>query len=113
MVNFDKIKNGLAKYLDNEIIPNLSDKESERFLAGIVSGIFIKRLDNIANSYLKNPIIQAAGVINNKGELDIDLIYEVAKEQIKTKALSIDLPVFGKLTFTRDDIETLYKYIIE
>lgn len=113
MVSFDKVKNGMAKYLDNELIPNLSDNDTEKFVAGIVSGIFIKRLDKIANHYLGNNFIKAVEITNDNEELDIDLIYEVAKETIKSNALSIAVPYFGKLTFTKDDITTLYKYIIE
>lgn len=113
MVNFNKIKNGMAKYLDNEIIPNLSTNDTEKFLVGIVSGIFLKRMDKIMNYYLGGKIMKVAEITNEEDEIDIDLIYEVAKETIKSSSVSFEVPVLGKLTFTKDDIDSLYKYIIE
>lgn len=113
MVDFNRIKNGIAKYLDNEIIPNLSNNDTEKFLVGIATGIFLKRMDKIMNYYLNRNLMKVAEITNENQEIDIDLIYEVAKETIKSNSVSFEVPVFGKLTFTKDDIDTLYKYITE
>lgn len=111
MAEIRKIEAGIARYIDTELIPKLPDDGIKRVGVGIVSGLIAKRGGLMLEQLAKNPTLQMLTIADSTGGLDVGLLYEVAKEKVPAKGVSVVLPVVGKLTIYPDDIDTLYRYI--
>ena len=111
MVSIEQLKVGLANYLDNELIPTICANENEKILAGVVAGIALKRLDKIVLKYTENPAVKMMGLVDEKGTIDADAIFDELSEQMKGNGVSFNVPVFGKMTFTKEDVVSVKKYI--
>ena len=58
---------------------------------------------------LENPMLRAAGVVDEKGGVDLDLLYEAAKKSMEeNKEFVLDLPLW-KAKLKAADIEKLNK----
>jgi hypothetical protein len=68
--------------------------------------------DSIRKSLMDNGFIRTFGFIDSEGMIDLEGIANSLKKEISRKGkLSISIPMFGKLTFVPEDIDTLCNYI--
>lgn len=114
MTNITKIEEGLGKYIDQEILPALSDNQLEKFAVGIAASLFIKKIGAIMENLKTNSIIQMMEIFDKEGNIDLELLKTVAEEQMPTEGLKIEIPkVKITMTFKKEDIKKLYDYIID
>ena len=109
MVNYEQVVNGLTKFIDNEIISQLSG--NQKILLGIGTGIALRKGNNLFNELKENSIVQMLGLIDESGHIDIETLYEEAKKQVEKETIRIDIPLVGTLKLNGEDIEKLYGYI--
>ena len=108
MVSYEQVTNGLTKFIDSEIINQLTG--NQKILLGIGSGIALRKSENIYNGLRNNQIIKMLGIINDEG-IDIETLYEEAKKQAMKEVIRIDIPMIGTLKLNEEDIMKLYNYI--
>lgn len=115
MVTMKQIEQGVAAYLDNELMPQLSKTTSglEKVLAGTAISLFIRKSGTILESYKDNKMIQMLGVMDSEGNVDVDLLAEELKKNISEDGVKIEVPMIGAMTFHKEDINKLYDYIAE
>lgn len=121
MATIEQVKNGISRYLDEELIPNISDEKPILFAFGAVSALLLQNVDKAILQYKENPIVKMTGAIDEDGNIDVDALAKVAKESMKKYAFSLDDFLVGKFSFLRghvntinftpEDIDTLKKYI--
>jgi hypothetical protein len=111
MVSLNQIQNGLVRYIDNELCPMLSGWKKWTF--GAVSALWLGNTTEIFNKAKGNAVVQMLGVIDESDMVDIDKLYREFRKQAEKGAATFDLPVVGALTINKDDIERLYRYILE
>lgn len=110
MVTSKQIVSGVLEYADKRVLPKL--ESSRQFLAGTVLGIAASRADPIVRELGKMPMVAMLGVVAENGDVDLDALYSAASAQIeRQKTLPIDIPVIGRLTFDKTDIDELYQII--
>ena len=109
-MQIDKVKRGVARYVDNEIIGQMTDTKS-RWVAGGVAALAINNLGNTVAQYQNDPLIAMLGVVKD-GEVDVEAAYEAFAPRMVEK-VSFVLPVVGKLTFERADLDKLMQCIRE
>jgi hypothetical protein len=51
-------------------------------------------------------------IINDKDEIDIELIYREIKKQAQKSAVTVDIPLAGTLTLNEQDVDKLYGMIM-
>ena len=113
MVTVDKIESGIAKFVDNEVMPAMPTTGLQKIAVGVVISLFIKRLGPIMEQLKTNPTVAMLGVFNPAGEVDIDLLYESVKEQFPKEGLRIEIPATNStFTFKANDVDRLYSYIV-
>jgi hypothetical protein len=113
MISIDQIEKGVASYLDTELMPKLDDNKVQKVIAGTAIGILIRRFGNIAQTMSENSTIKMLGIVDDKGDVDIDIIKEELEKQIDDReGLPVELPMIGKMTFYKADVDKLYKHII-
>lgn len=112
MVSMDMVQRGINRYMEQEIISRLPEGSLGRFAANAAKYVFVARSGNAMNSLAENPIAKAFGLTAD-GQLDIDLAAEAARESIPENGLKVDVPVLGRMTFHRGDVDTLLRMIME
>lgn len=111
MVTIAKIEQGIAAYLDAEIMPQLPSSGLEKVLAGTVMSLFIKRSGKIIEGYKENKAVQMLGIMDADGNVDVDVLAEELKKNIPSDGVKVEVPVIGKMTFHKDDVDKLHEYI--
>lgn len=117
MATISEIENGLARYLDLEMVGQLPENSIQRVLMGVGVALFIKNGEANIASMLENPIIEMMGVVSkdNDGDIDIniDAIRDELKKQIPDSGIEYEHRFLGKMTFHKDDVDKLYNYIVK
>lgn len=113
MVSVDKIEKGIAGYLDAELMPQFKGGSIEKVIAGTTVSLALRKTGAMIDSFKDNPAIKALGIMNSDGDVDIDAIAEELKKNIDKNGVKIDVPMLGTMTFHKDDVDKLYKYIME
>ena len=110
MVSVERIKTGLGDYLQTQMMPHLDGKR--QFVLGMAYGLLSGRLDVVLAEIGKSPIIKAAGLIDESGQVDIDALYNAALAQMQMQQrLQVDVPMLGTFTFCESDLRALYACI--
>jgi hypothetical protein len=112
MVTIDQIQNGVASYLDTELMPKLSDNKLQKVLTGTMIGIAISKSGDIIRSYKDNAVVKMLGIIDENCNVDIDVLKNELLKQMGNDGVPVDLPMVGTMTFNKSDIEKIYKYIV-
>lgn len=113
MVSVDKIEQGVANYLDAELMPKLQKTGVERVIVGTAAALLIRRTGAIVEGYKDNKLVKMLGIIDESGNVDVDVLIEELKKNISKDGVNIDIPIVGILTFHKEDVDKLYEYIME
>jgi len=112
MVPFEKVSMGISQFFIEEVMPKMG-MGSNPFLTGMADAIIRRKgpqfVEGMIRPALANPWLKAAGIVDDNNNVDMDLLYQAAKEQVsKMPECVIDLPYpLGKLTLKNADIEKL------
>lgn len=110
MVTSKQIVEGVVVYANKEIMPKL--EPTKQFIAGMALGVAGSKADGMLKLLGQQPMVAALGLIQQNGEVDLDTLYAAASEQMDRQgSLPIDIPIIGKLTFGRGDLDELYRTI--
>lgn len=110
MYEFERVVNGLVKYIDNEIYPQMNDLQE--FAARVLVGRVIQNGQNIKNNLINNGYIRTFGIIDEDGMVDVEGLGNDIKRELSRKGkVTLTVPMFGKLSFTPTDVDVLYKTI--
>ena len=114
MVSIDKIETGLAKFIDSELIDKLELNGWKRLVTASISSIFIKKLSHILSNLRKNSFVEMLELFDENGDVDLDLVYSEIKSNMPESGIKIEIPgISVNVTLKNNDIDTLYKYMIE
>lgn len=112
MVSIDKIEQGVANYLDGELMPQLQGNGIERVIIGTAASLMIRKSGAIIESYKDNKLVQMLGIMDEKGNVDVDTLVEEVKKNISKDGIKVEVPMIGTLTFHKEDVDKLYDYIM-
>ena len=111
MVAISKIEQGIAAYLDSELMPQLPNTGIEKVLAGTAMSLAIRRSGKILDGYKNNKAVQMLGLMDAEGNVDVDVLAEELKKNIPAEGVKIDVPIIGAMTFHKEDVDKLHEYI--
>ena len=112
MVEIKNIEMGVAQYLEAELVPKLPAGGWKQFGVGVVAALVARRGGAILEAYKGHPALKAFGVVDEAGCFDVDVLREIAMERIPESGLPVDVPMLGRLTIYRADVDKLYGYIV-
>ena len=111
MVNVNKVKNGIAKYLDAEVINKLPGWKSWVFGAGAI--LIISKADALIDQFKDHPMVKAMGIMDGD-MIDIEALHSAFRKQAQTVgSVDISIPMIGELRMGVQDIDRLYNFIME
>lgn len=111
MVTIQKIEQGIAAYLDSELMPHFTGGGFEKVIAGTAMSLIVRRGGNILNHYKDNKTIRMLGLMDDNGNIDIDILAEEFKKNIPAEGMKVEIPIIGTMTFHKDDVDKLHEYI--
>lgn len=112
MVTIDQVEQGIAAYLDKELMPILPETGFQKIMIGTGISLVIRKYKNQIASLRENEIVKMMGIFDENGDVDIDVLKEELIKQVPEKGFKVDVPVIGGLTFKKDDVTKLYDYIV-
>lgn len=113
MVTMKQIEQGVAVYLDTELMPQLPSTGLEKVLAGTAISLFIRRSGTILDGYKNNKTVQMLGIMDAEGNVDVDLLASELKKNIPDEGVKVEVPMIGSMTFHKEDVNKLQEYITE
>lgn len=109
-VAFEKVIDGINRYIDREIYPGLNDLQE--FAARLVVGRINSSSASLKEYLMSNGFIMTFGLIDRDGMVDIDqLMHEVRRELERKGSIQVDIPMMGKLTFKPVDADMICEEI--
>lgn len=110
MVEFNRVIDGLARYLNNNVFANMNDWQE--IIAKVAVGRIIGNPENLKQSLIQNGFVRTLAVIDGEGNVDLEPLMRDLKREIERKGkLTVDIPMFGKMSFVATDIDDIYREI--
>ena len=110
MVNFNQVLDGLTRYLNKNFYANLNDWQE--VIARIAVGRIIGNPESLKQSLSANGIVRTFAIFDSEGNVELEPIMRDLKREIERKGkLSVEIPMFGKISFLPQDIDEIYREI--
>jgi hypothetical protein len=110
MVSFEQILDGLARYMNKYFYSNLNDWQE--IVARLAVGRIIGNPETLKQSLQANGIIRTFAVFDSEGNVELEPIMRDLRKEIERKGkMTVEIPMFGKISFTGEDVTELYREI--
>lgn len=111
-MRFEKVINGILKYMDAEIYGGMNDVQE--MTARIAVSRIVRNADKFKEFLMGNAFVKTFAIINEEGDVDVDGLMQDIKAQIERKGkLTVSLPMFGTFSFVPGDVDKLHRMITE
>jgi hypothetical protein len=110
LYEFDKVLNGITKYIGSEMYSSMNDLQE--FTARVLIGRVLSNGEFIKDKLINNVYIRSFGLVDSNGMVDVHgLAKDIKRELTRKGKIVVDVPMFGKLTFIPSDVTKLYTSI--
>lgn len=111
MVSIDNVERGLARYIEEDLLPNLPRDGAKGFAVGVAAALIIRRGGNILREYAGKKCMQTLGLISPDGAVDLDAVRDALKANMPETGVVFDLPLGLSIRARASDIDKLYHLI--
>ena len=112
MVKFEKVIDGINRYLNYELYAGMNDWQ-EVFARIAVSRV-VGNTETLKHTLMTSPIAKTFAIVDSEGNVDVDGIFKDLREQMAHKGkIEFVVPMFGKFIFSTNDVDKLYNAILE
>ena len=109
MVSFEQILDGIARYLNKYLFSKMNDWQE--VIARIAVGRIMEN-ETLKQSLMANPFVRTFAIFDSEGNVELEpLMRDLRKEIEKKGKMTVDIPLFGKISFTGEDVTELYREI--
>ena len=109
-IEFEKALDGLVRYLDKELFPGMADWQE--LVARAAMGRLFNNRAALKDMLKNNGMARAFGVIDEDGMVPLDELLDSLKVEIAKKGkLEVSVPLFGRMRFTPEDADKLYREV--
>lgn len=109
MYEYNKVINGIATFIDEEVLTNVNGWQ--KWVLGSGIGIALSDAESLFNSLKNNELVKVLKIIDGD-KINFNKIYKELKKQAKKSSATFNIPMVGTLTLKEEDIDKL-KDIIE
>ena len=107
---FEKVIDGISKYIDREIYAGMNDVQE--LVARIFVGRVIDNTEGVKKALIDNGFVRTFAIMGEDGMVDVDTLAKDVRREIERKGkLVVSIPMFGKMTFTPEDVDVILNYI--
>lgn len=111
MVSIDRVKRGIARYLDSELINKMTGWQKWVFGAG--AAMYLENFGSTVSKLREHPMVNALGIINESGDIAVEKLYQQLRIQAQKGPITFDIPMIGHVTLSEVDVDKLYQYIMQ
>lgn len=112
MMSFEKVINGILRYINNEIYSGMNDWQE--VFARIAISRLLGNTEELKTALMNNSFFKTFGIVDANGNIDVEQLMQDLRTQIERKgSITIAIPMFGKFTFTAADVDKLHYTILE
>lgn len=109
MYEYSQVINGIAKFVDTEMLTKMTG--IQKWVAGSGIGILLSKGANTFSTLKQNEYVKMLGIVDENDKIDIDTIYTELKKQAQKCNAVVDLPMLGTITLNESDVDRLYQLI--
>lgn len=110
MVTIDKIRMGLTRYIDTEVLPHLQGKD--KWIVAGAATMYLGKLPAIIQAAGNNEAIKVLGIIAPDGSVDVEYIINSVKPIARNTPASFQLPLSAStITLRENDLDIIMEYI--
>lgn len=109
MYEYNKVINGIAKYVDSEIVDNITGWQ--KWVIGSGVAIALSNTTDFFNKLKQNEFVKMLGIIDKNDKIDVDKIYKELKKQAKKSSITFNVPMIGAMTLNELDVDKIYELI--
>lgn len=111
-MNFERVINGINKYINAEIYSTMNDWQE--ILARIAISKMLGNTEQLKQSLISNGFMRTFAIMDDFGNVDVEGLLHELKTQIAAKGkMTVSLPLMPSITFNPDDVDVLRRYIME
>lgn len=111
MVSVERVKRGVARYLDEEFTAKMSGWQKWVFGAG--AAMYLENLGETVERLRKNELVKGLGILDETGNIDTDKLRRYFVAEAQKGSATFDIPLIGRVTLNENDVERLYRCIEE
>ena len=111
MATVTQIQNGMTKYIDEEMLPNMPGWQ--RWVFGAAAVMMLNNLPATMERLRNHEIVKMMNVIDDSGEVDVPKIYQAVKHQSAKGPVTVDIPGMGSVKLNDGDVDKIYKRIMQ
>ena len=105
-MEFEKVINGIVKYINNRILPTMNDWQS--IGARVILARTLRSSHELKEALMSNFYIKTFGFMTEDGNLDMDGIVADLKGIVKEQgALTVNIPLYGTLKLNEADLDEI------
>lgn len=106
---YSKVINGIAKYIDTEIVEKIVGWR--KWIVGGGIGIALSNMTDVFNQVKNNEFVKILNIVDKDDKINVEKIYKEMKKQAKKSAITFDAPVIGAITLNEQDVDKIYEMI--
>ena len=111
-MSFERVINGINRYINSEIYSTMNDWQE--IIARIAVSRMIGNTEQLKHNLTSNGFIRTFAILDENGNVDVEGLARDIRSQIESKGkMTISLPLMPSLTFKPEDVDVLYRYIME
>jgi hypothetical protein len=104
-VSEEKVEQGIINYFEHEIAAKATG--FKKFASYFIVAAYKDKMHNVIDELLDNPMIEPLELKDENGHIDIDALYNYAKDAYHHSGQFI----FEGIIFNENDIDKLFDYI--
>lgn len=109
MYDYTVVMNGLAEFVDTEILSKIDDWRKWVFGAGV--GIYLSQGKEMIEQLKENNLVKKMNLIDENNKINVDVLYKELKVQAAKSAIMFDIPTIGPLVIDKNDLDKIYSII--
>lgn len=109
MYDYTVVMNGLAEFIDTEVLAKIDDWRKWVFGAGV--GLYLSQGKDMIEQLRENGLVKKMNLIDKNNKINIDLLYKELKVQAAKSAIMFEIPTIGPLVIDESDLDKIYSII--
>lgn len=111
MVGMERVKRGIARYLDEEFTNKMTGWQKWVFGAG--AAMFLENFSTVIQNMKDDQLVKYIGLIDSSGNLAVERVYQQLRLQAQKGPITFDVPMLGTVTLNDADVDKLYNFIMQ
>ena len=109
MYDYTIVMNGLAEFVDTEILSKIDDWRKWVFGAGV--GFYLSQGKEMVEQLKENNLVRKMNLIDKNNKINVEVLYREMKVQAAKSAIMINIPTIGPLVINESDLDKIYGII--